>query len=109
MDAWDQVHFFASRENGAEGEEPSYDAVRRDFEASVQVCVCVMPEVGWGCGVGCGLGLADEANTRQVIDKIYPKIMVNCLLIRGRFSPVGRGFGRWLVGCQVSWDRGGKG
>jgi hypothetical protein len=32
----------------------------------------------------------------QVIDKIYPKIMVNCLLVRGRFSPVR--LGGWVVG-----------
>jgi hypothetical protein len=35
----------------------------------------------------------------QVIDKIYPKIMVNCLLVRGRFSPVSV-CGVWIGGCD---------
>lgn len=126
-----QVHFFLpgpahgdGHGHGGDAEDPghSYETVRSDFEAAVNVggcvCVCVWFWVGVGVGVGvwgCGGGWAGRLNTThrrhdtntthtQVIDKIYPKIMVNCLLVRGRFSPVRERDG--VVGLWVcGWRR----
>lgn len=114
------MHFFLAgalagvhEDGGADAEDPgrSYEAVRSDFEAAVNVraygfgfgvmcwgetgvCVWVGGSVGmsWRCGLIKPTPHhylpTPPRMASQVIDKIYPKIMVNCLLVRGRFSPV---------------------